>query len=381
MQTISPARHTGKREPARNHHLEAALEYAGRGWRVFPLHSPTVAGCSCGNRDCGKSIGKHPRTAHGLKDACTDAAKISDWWERWPDANIGIATGPGSGIFVLDVDGDDGQDSLKALGSLPETLCANTGRKGPDGERTGFHLYFNCPAGTNLNNRPGLLGKKLDIRAAGAYVVAPPSLHFSGLRYEWADEVNVIADAPAWLIAKASKPFDDTVPTLGKGFLYKGERDDRLFRLAAKWRRGGANQDEIYAHLRAVNLRLCKPPLEDSQILKIARSAARISVGSPDPLDSAWEEVKRENHWFTYDKLLAVIRHLESQRPGCTILLPVERIGGLMGCDWTLVGRHRKRAIAEGYIQEVEKYIRHQKKATRFKVLRLPPEYPTKNIP
>jgi serine/threonine protein kinase HipA of HipAB toxin-antitoxin module len=69
--------------------------------------------------------------------------------------------------------------------------------------------------------------------------------------------------------------------------------------------------------------------------------------------------------------LLAVIRHLESQRPGCPILLPVERIGELMGCDRTLIGRLRKRAIAEGYIQEIERYIAHQK-ATRFKVLRLP---------
>jgi hypothetical protein len=113
--------------------------------------------------------------------------------------------------------------------------------------------------------------------------------------------------------------------------------------------------------------------LEDSQVQKIARSAARAPVGGPDPLESAWEKARAENHWYTYDRLLAVIRYLESQRPGCSILLPVERIGKLMGCDRTLIGRHRKRAIAEGFIQEVEKYIPHQK-ATRFKVLRLPPK-------
>jgi hypothetical protein len=91
-------------------------------------------------------------------------------------------------------------------------------------------------------------------------------------------------------------------------------------------------------------------------------------MGGPDPLESAWAKAKVEGHWYAYDKLLAVIRHLESQRPGCPILLPVERIGKLIGCDPRLVGRHRKRAIAQGVIQEVEKYIPHQK-ATRFKVL------------
>ena len=88
------------------------------------LHSPTVDKCSCGNHDC-KKVGKHPRTAHGLTDASTDATIIRDWWERWPAANVGIATGPESGVFVLDVDGEDGQASLKgleALGHLPQTL-------------------------------------------------------------------------------------------------------------------------------------------------------------------------------------------------------------------------------------------------------------------
>lgn len=386
METLPPAHEKGKREPARNLLLEAALEYAGKRWRVFPVHRPSTEGCTCGHRGC-KNIGKHPRTAHGLKDATSDPSKIRGWWTRWPDANIGIATGPGSGIFVLDVDGEEGQASLKALPPLPRTLRVLSGRMGSDGISNSFHLYFNCPDGTNLNNSPGLLGKKLDIRAAGACVVAPPSLHSSGLCYERADEETAIAEAPPWLIARGSKTVSSSTPMLGTGFIYEGERDVRLYRLAAKWRREGATENDLVNRLRAENHRLCKPPLDASQVLKIARSAACIPVGSPDPLDAAWEKAKVEGHWYAYDKLLALIRHLESQRPGFTILLPVVRIGKLMGCNRTLVGRHRKRAIAEGFIQEVEKYIAHQK-ATRFKVLRLPPyvavppkECPTKSVP
>lgn len=72
----------------------AALVYATEyGWRVFPLHSTDDAGmCSCGNAECG-GPGKHPRTSRGCLDASTDAAQIRAWWERWSDANVGIATG------------------------------------------------------------------------------------------------------------------------------------------------------------------------------------------------------------------------------------------------------------------------------------------------
>lgn len=255
---------------------------------------------------------------------------------------------------------------------MPATLRSNTGRTGAHGERAGFHLYFTSPAGVNLRSSAGRLGKGLDIKAAGGYVVAPPSLHASGLRYEWVDEANTIAGAPAWLIATAAEADSGSTPILGTRFLYEGERDVRLFRLAAKWRREGATKDDLASRLGAFNRRLCKDPLKDSQVLKIATSAARIAVGSLDPLDAAWEKAKVEGHWYAYDNLLALIRHLESQRPGCSILLPVVRIGKLIGCDRTLVGRHRKRAIAEGYIQEVEKYIAHEK-ATRFRVLSLPP--------
>jgi hypothetical protein len=222
----------------------------------------------------------------------------------------------------------------------------------------------------NLRNSTGRLGQGLDIRAAGGYVVAPPSHHASGHRYEWANTGN-IADAPPSLIEKASKASGSPTPTPDAPFIYEGERDDRLFRFAAKWRREGATEDDLVMRLRGQNLRKCKPPLEDSKVIKIADSAAScICVGSLDPLVAAWEKANAENHYYAYEKMLALIQHLASG-PGCTILLPVERIGTLMGCDRTLVGRHRKRAIADGYIQEIERYIPHQR-ATRFKVLRLP---------
>jgi putative DNA primase/helicase len=74
-----------------------ALEYAARGWQVFPCHFITTSGtCSCGE-DCG-SAGKHPMTYGGLNDATTDEQQIRDWWSQSPYANVGIRTGEVSGI-------------------------------------------------------------------------------------------------------------------------------------------------------------------------------------------------------------------------------------------------------------------------------------------
>ncbi len=371
MHTVTVAPHRDNGAPACNPLLEAALRYAAKRWFVLPLHTPKGGRCSCLKPDC-TSIGKHPRNYNGSNGASTDEAKIRQWWGKWQDANVGIATGARSSIFVLDVDGDAGEASLKALERLPTTLRANSGRTGATGKRNSFHLYFKCPAGSNLRNGVATLGRGLDIRSDGGYVVAAPSLHKSGLMYEWLDEGSEIATAPAWLIAKVSKTVPEPVHTSGASFLYEGQRNVVLHRLAVGWRRtDGATQDELTARLRGLNMRRCRPPLPDRDVATIAWSAAKQPPGSLDPLGLAWEDAKAEGHYYAWDKFLALVRHLHKQRPEDTLLLPVERIGKLIGCDHTLVSRFRRKAVADGLIQEVERYVAHEL-ATRFKVLRAP---------
>src|SRR6516225_3525028 len=87
-----------------SHLLRAALGYAGRGWGVLPLHGVAQGQCSCGKKDCG-SPGKHPRTLRGLKDATINEDIIESWWDQWPAANVGLATGSRSGLFMLGPDG------------------------------------------------------------------------------------------------------------------------------------------------------------------------------------------------------------------------------------------------------------------------------------
>ena len=163
--------------------LECALQFAERKWHVFPLHSVQDSRCTCG-RDCGKNAGKHPRVKGGFKVATTDARQIEAWWQKWPDSNIGIATGAVSGIVVIDIDGANGLATLQALvaqhGALPQTPIVKTAR--------GWHLYFAMPA--TCAPIPCSTGKGLDVRGDGGYVVAPPSRHASGHVYHWCDHVG-----------------------------------------------------------------------------------------------------------------------------------------------------------------------------------------------
>ena len=78
---------------------EAALDYAKSGFRVLPLYSIKNGKCTCGKNH--PRPGKHPRTLRGWKDATTDLDTVRRWWEKWPNANIGMVTGE---LVVLDVD-------------------------------------------------------------------------------------------------------------------------------------------------------------------------------------------------------------------------------------------------------------------------------------
>src|ERR1039457_2404284 len=95
-----------------NELLAHALTYARQGWRVFPLHGADDGKCSCKKVDCG-SKGKHPRIMQWQMNATTAEGEIRQWWATWPSANIGVATGAGSGVFVIDVDGPTGRSTLE----------------------------------------------------------------------------------------------------------------------------------------------------------------------------------------------------------------------------------------------------------------------------
>lgn len=168
---------------------DEARAYASRGIKVFPLWWIGPDGvCACSARGDCASPGKHPRTGRGgVHAAAHDGKPVGLWWALWPNANIGLPAG-GNNLAIIDVDpAHGGDDTLAELDTWcrfehgVDIMATRTVRTGSGG----LHLYFRAPAGgvktaaRSFGGKPGV-----DTRGRGGYVVAPPSLHISGGRYE-----------------------------------------------------------------------------------------------------------------------------------------------------------------------------------------------------
>jgi hypothetical protein len=168
-------------EQAANPLLAAALAYAKRGWAVFPLVPRS----------------KVPfKGSHGFKDATTDPATIRAWWAKWPDANIGIATGEASNLTILDIDPKNGgpatlENLLAKHGPLPPTAIVRTGSGG-------LHYYFNHVFTTAKGNNA--LGPGIDIKSDGGLILTPPSMHPNGTPYRWETIDQEPIDLPSWVV-------------------------------------------------------------------------------------------------------------------------------------------------------------------------------------
>jgi len=184
--------------------IEDAVAAVSRGWAVVPLHDLVSGACSCGRPDC-PSPGKHPRVRWEPWQAqAPDVDRVRRWWQRWPNANIGVVTGAVSGVVVLDVDPRNGGDrSLFELergrGPLPDTVQTETGGGGR-------HVWFRHPGGDIVSC---VLAPGLELKGEGGLVVIPPSLHTSGRHYSWASgctpENLPLAALPAWPVLLAGR--------------------------------------------------------------------------------------------------------------------------------------------------------------------------------
>jgi hypothetical protein len=181
---------------ATNERCELAVSYAMRGWRVFPLNGkvPAIPSSQPGGRGC--------------LDATTDVVLIRSWWASYPSANVGIATGPESGLLVIDQDGPEARrawlELSNRLGAI-DTATATTGRA--DG---GIHVYLSWPRGEYIKSHgqggwtERVLGsRKMEVIGDGRYVVAPGSIHpETHRRYAWLTEHDGVAEMPEWLLER-----------------------------------------------------------------------------------------------------------------------------------------------------------------------------------
>jgi len=260
-----------------NELMEAALGYVKKGWHVFPVHGRTPEGrCSCGGA-CD-SPAKHPLTDHGFKDGTTDETTIRSWWGKWPSANIGIATGEGSNLAVVDLDGPNTQTLLKREGIfLPETATVQTGR--------GYHAFYAYPQ-CKVASKSALLndgsGSKVDTRGSGGYVVGPPSVHITGKVYRWViekEDLPIFPDDVLRLLEKQDTGGNQTGtdPTWVDEALEgvsEGERDAMAARLAGYWLNVTAGNERASGQALQLWNRLNTPPMTERQVEKVLRSIA-----------------------------------------------------------------------------------------------------------
>jgi hypothetical protein len=267
--------------------LNSALFYADRGLPVFPLWSIVrygdgKFGCRCCKLGC-EDQGKHPHklAKHGLKAATVNADLIKHWWTCAPDANIGIATS--AALAVLDVDprhrGDKTLADLERQhGQFPETWRVRTGSGG-------VHLYFQTDV--ELRNSTSKVGDGLDVRGAGGYAVAPPSIHISGQRYTWEIGPNAapLAPMPAWLVAacrwQSSTNNNSKTPDWRAAIrdgVAEGGRNDAVTRIAGHLLRKCVDPLIVVDLMLAWNATRCRPPLSEAEVIKTVDSICACEI-------------------------------------------------------------------------------------------------------
>jgi hypothetical protein len=245
----------------------AAKALLARGWSVIPI----------------EPRGKRPVVPWQIyQSRLPSPAEVEAWFGIRRQLNVGIVTGAVSNLAVLDIDSRHGGDeSLTWLevehGPLPRTVEARSGGGGR-------HLYFAHPGGS-VPSRTGL-APGIDVRADGGCVVAPPSLHPGGGRYEWARGRSPAEASPAplpdWLLelirpsgARAGRPVAQWRTLVAEGVV-QGKRNSTLASLAGHllWR--GVDPKVALELLLAWNRVRCRPPLPDEEAVRVVESITRL---------------------------------------------------------------------------------------------------------
>lgn len=135
----------------------AALRYASIGIPVFPCHPGA----------------KQPLTSNGFHDATTLIKTVQSWWQRTPEANIGLPTGAATGVLVVDIDVHPSGNGFAAFERARSAGLADSWAwlvRTPSG---GLHAYY--PASDPEQRSWQIPSAHIDFRGDGGYVIAPPS--------------------------------------------------------------------------------------------------------------------------------------------------------------------------------------------------------------
>ncbi len=305
------------------------MSYAHKGWRVIPVWWVTGDGaCACRRGAECTSAGKHPVHDKWPEIGTASFDQVADWWgaapetgpypdDWYPRANVGIVTGAGSGIFVLDIDpGHEGDITLATYerqhGEMPATRIHQTGGGG-------LHYFFRHPGFDVRNSAGKVVGNGLDIRGENGFVVAPPSISTKGAYFINPAHEVITGNSPEWLLdilrvhdkRQMGEVIPGTEPTAGTGHGRRyaeaalqaeaemvrdapaGERNNALNEAAfSLGTLGGAGLLEEQAAWTALNEAALAAGLSAGEIAATFRSGWQKGLESPRQI--AWKVIADE---------------------------------------------------------------------------------------
>lgn len=178
--------------------LEASLLYAEAGWFVLPVRR--------GTKNPGSVVGSGwPK--HSSRDP-----KIIMEWFRAPNFQIALHIGR-SGALAIDVDNPEKLTFLLRR-ELPKDSVPFQGTRNDDPQRG--HYLFRTD-GNNYGNGVGRLGEGWgDVRGTNGVILAFPSEHPAGGKYEWhrGGALPTIPIEIAKLLPKSTRPRTTVSPIL-----------------------------------------------------------------------------------------------------------------------------------------------------------------------
>lgn len=267
------------------HTVHTALELAQRGFSVFPCY-----------------LDKRPATQRGFKDASTKLDLIKSWFGG-EDRLIGVPTGQGNNLFVVDIDPDGLEWGSANAERLDSTRRHQTLR--------GQHCLYRFPRNVSFTSTSAsTIAKGIDTRGEGGYIIWWPA---RGLPVE--GELDDLAEPPCWLL-DLLKPLTDRSSSADYDsveIIPEGRRNQTLFREACRLRRKGGAETLILRGIRAMNEDRCNPPLAASELKSIAQSAMRYEpeLGTRIPQTGASASLEWLNEFRLTDDEVAEIKDPE----------------------------------------------------------------------
>lgn len=244
--------------------LDAAIELLERDFSVIPVDRMT----------------KKPLVSwKEYQSRLPTEEELEEWWTKYPDANVAIITGKISGLAVVDADSQVGMEWIDKH-CTKTTVYSKTGK--------GKHAYYLYPYHTDIKNAVRI-APDVDVRGEGGYVIAPPSIHANGTKYEWIFSSDGFDDMPEFEPVNGFKSLFPNQKTEGGNLnvnlsnvkttantsttdgVEKGSRNNTLAQKAGKWAKAGLEFAEIELLAKQWN-KTNKPPLGESELKATLRS-------------------------------------------------------------------------------------------------------------